>query len=159
MVSEDWGPLLAGNPRVLWSLVADVVKAAKAAEGERKTGRRPAVSVSSLDELYDILFPAAYVEEPFHLALAHAMTKRGFSQVSLAAATGFSQAKVSRMVSGRVEPTCELMEGLAVHLQLRPTYFSEYRAQKLGQLVTQQLLADPVGSSEAIRRLLLGAPA
>jgi hypothetical protein len=61
MSNGEWETLLVNNPKVLWGLVADVVKAVKAGEGERRTGRRPAVGVASLDELYELLFPKTYV--------------------------------------------------------------------------------------------------
>jgi transcriptional regulator with XRE-family HTH domain len=154
---EDWASLLTENPKVLWGIVADVVKAAKAGEQDRKTGRRPAVSVSSLDELYEILFPPSYADQPFPEAFTYAMRVRNHSQHSFAAAVGFNQATVSRLVSGRAEPTVELMERIARALQVRPTYFAEYRALKLGQLVTEVLLADPSLSADSLRRLF-GAP-
>ena len=77
---EDWQQILASNPKVLWGLVADVVKAVKAGEGERRTGRRPAVSVASLDELYDVLFPTAYSTDPFCKAFHERLHERAFSQ-------------------------------------------------------------------------------
>lgn len=154
---EDWGALLADNPKVLWSLVADVVKAVKAGEGERRTGRRPAVSVKSLDELYEILFPPSYVEACLADALHHAMRAQGLSQRRLAEVVGFNQATLSRLLAGKSTPTVEMIERLAWALNVRPTYFSEYRALKLGQLVTDTLLADPKASADAIRRLFVGA--
>ena len=38
---NDWEQILTEHPKVLWGLVADVVKAVKAGEGDKKTGRRP----------------------------------------------------------------------------------------------------------------------
>lgn len=150
---DDWGQLLEENPQVLWSLVADVVKAVKAGEGERKTGRRPAVSVGSLDELYDILFPSCYVTDPFGIALGRHLADTGISQRALAAWSGLQQATIARLISGRLTPSLDHIEAAAAGLKLRPTYFAEYRALKLGQLVTQRLMADPLLSAESVRRL------
>lgn len=150
---DDWGQFLTDNPKVLWGLVADVVKAAKAAEGERRTGRRPAVSVGSLDELYDVLFPTCYASEPFPQALSERITHAGHSQRTFAKVSGYSQPSINRMVSGRLAPTVELLEHLAGVLNIRPTYFVEYRALKIGQVVTSVLLADPMLSADAVRRL------
>lgn len=147
----DWEYLLTHNPKVLWGLVADVVKAVKAAEGERKTGRRPAVSVGSVDELYDVLFPKVYVIEPFPQAFAKALGSK--SQRDFAGKIGCNQATVSRLLSGTTPPTVEMMERIAHALKLPPTFFAEYRAMKLGQVVTEFLLRNPQISIDTVRRM------
>lgn len=153
---DEWQNLLAENPKVLWGLVADVVKAVKAGEGERKTGRRPAVSVSSLDELYEVLFPPTYESAAFPTAFSIALGDR--SQRRFAEEVGFNQATVSRLLSGKTPPTIEMIERIAYTLNVRPTYFLEYRAMKLGQVVTDVLLANPHLSIDVVRRLA-GVPA
>lgn len=151
--SEDWGTFLADNPKVLWGLVADVVKAVKAGEGERRTGRRPAVSCASMDELYDVLFPASYASAAFPQALAQLLSG-SYSQRHFAGVSGYSQASINRMLAGKFPITVDLLEHLATILDLRPTYFAEYRALKIGQLVTDVLMADPHLSADAVRRLM-----
>ena len=152
---DEWEALLASNPKVLWGLVADVVKAVKAGEGERKTGRRPAVSVASIDELYEVLFPPAYDQAPFPQAFATALGSR--SQRAFAQHVGFNQATVSRLLTGKTPPTVEMIERIAHALNVRPTYFHEYRALKIGQVVTDVLLANPLMSADAVRRLVVSA--
>lgn len=136
---------------MMWSLVADVVKAAKAAEGDRRTGRRPAVSVGSMDELYEVLFPQTTTDDLFPAAFARALGHR--SQRQFAACVGFNQATVSRLMTGKTPPTCEMIERIAHTLKIKPTYFREYRAMKLGQVVTDVLMADPRMSADAIKRM------
>jgi DNA-binding XRE family transcriptional regulator len=148
---EEWATLLTNNPRVLWGLVADVVKAVKAGEGGRKTGRRPAVAVGSLDELYEVLFPTVYQQDPFPQAFAAALGRR--SQRAFAQQIGFNQATISRLLAGKTAPTVEMIERIAHTLNVRPTYFHEYRAMKIGQVVTDVLLAHPTLSADAVRRL------
>jgi DNA-binding Xre family transcriptional regulator len=148
---REWETLLVSNPKVLWGLVADVVKAVKAHQGERRTGRRPAAGVSSIDELYGLLFPKVYVTEPFPQAFAAALGRR--SQRDLAEAIGYNQATVSRLLSGKTPPTCECMERIAAALKIPPTYFLEYRAMKVGQVITSVLLDNPAVSIEAVRKL------
>lgn len=148
---DDWALVLAENPKVLWGLVADVVKAAKAGAGEKRTGRRPAVSIGSLDELYDVIFPVQYVTASFAEALTRLLAERGLSQHAFAAMVGMHQATVSRLASGRTLPTIEHMERVAYFLNVRPTFFAEYRALKLGQILTDYLLVHPVASAEAVR--------
>jgi DNA-binding Xre family transcriptional regulator len=152
---DDWALVLAENPKVLWGLVADVVKAAKAGEGEKRTGRRPAVSIGSLDELYDVIFPTQFVTATFGAALTRLLAERSLSQHAFAKKSGMNQATVSRLVSGRTPPTVEHMEYLSHFLNVRPTYFAEYRALKLGQLVTDYLLANPAASAEAVREAVM----
>jgi hypothetical protein len=156
VVDDDWERVLASNPNVLWGLVADVVKAAKAAQGERRTGRRPAVSLGSLDELYEVIFPKQFDTAPFPQAFAVALGRR--SQRDFAEAVGFNQATVSRLLSGKTTPTVEVMERVAHALKVPPTYFAEYRALKLGQVVTTVLMAHPELSIHNVRRLA-GEPA
>lgn len=151
---QDWEQLLTSNPQVLWGIVADVVKAVKAGEGERKTGRRPAASVGSLNELYEVLFPVQYTEAAFPEAFNQLMRAASFSQVTFAAHVGFNQATVSRLVAGKTPPTVEMIERISFALDVRPTYFREYRALKLGRVVTDVLLAHPGMSAEAVRRLV-----
>ena len=153
-MTDDWEGLLTENPKVLWGLVADVVKAVKAGEGERRTGRRPAVSVGSLDELYEVLFPPAYAEAEFCQALSDVLTRQNLSQRGFATKVGFNQATLSRLMAGKTEPTVEMIERIAYALNLRPTYFAEYRALKLGQVVTRVLMADPHLSADSVRRLV-----
>lgn len=152
-MTDDWSQLLAENPKVLWGLVADVVKAVKASEGERRTGRRPAVSVADLDELYDILFPSCYVTDPFGIALGRLLAQQKVSQRAVAAWSRLDQATINRLVAGKVGPTLDYIERIAAGLKVRPTYFAEYRALKIGQLITEYLMADPLLSADAVRRL------
>ncbi len=148
----DWEALLASNPKVLWGLIADVVKAVKAGEGERRTGRRPAASVTSLDELYELLFPPAYTGDDFAQAFRVAIGHR--SQGSLAVQCGISQPQLSRMASGHIAPTLRQMEAIASALNVRPTYFREYRAQRIGEIVAAVLEMHPQLSAEAVRDLV-----
>ena len=150
MSPEDWQQVLAANPKMLWGVVADVVKAVKAGEGEKKTGRRPAVNVDSLDELYTLLFPNAYSGLPFPKAFSTALGER--SQRAFALKVGMNQATVSRLAAGKTEPSVEMIERIAYGLNVPPTYFSEYRALKLSQIMVDTLLAHPDLSAEIIRR-------
>lgn len=152
-VDQDatWEAFLVGNPQALWGLVADVVKAVKAAEGEKRTGRRPAVAVGSLDELYKIIFPKRFDTGPFCIAFARALGSR--SQRDFAEKIGVNQATVSRLVSGKTLPTTDHMERIAYALRVPPTYFAEYRAMKLGALVTSVLLANPELSVDPLRQM------
>lgn len=147
-----WSTLMSENPKVLWGLIADVVKAIKASEGEKRTGRRPGATVASLDELYEILFPPAFSTQPFPKAFFDALN--GMSQYQFAREVGFAQATVSRLLSGRTTPSVEHMERIAYVLGLRPTYFAEYRSMKIGQVVADVLAASPELSAEHVRELM-----
>jgi DNA-binding Xre family transcriptional regulator len=147
-----WASLLEEHPKVLWGLIADVVKAIKAGEGEKRTGRRPAASVGSLDELYEILFPPAFSMSPFTETFSRLLGD--ISQTEFAARTGINQGTVSRLLSGRHTPTVETMERIAYTLGVKPTIFAEYRAQKIGQVVQDVLMAKPGMSADCVRDLI-----
>ena len=151
----DWEQVLADRPKVLWGLVADIVKAAKAGEGEKRTGRRPAAKVATLDELYEVLFPTTFATAPFPEAFTTALADAGRSQRQFAMHAGFNQSIVSRLASGKIPPRVEMIERVAHVLNVRPTYFAEYRALKLGQIVTCVLTENPGLSAEWVRRLVL----
>lgn len=155
---EDWEQILTEQPKILWGLVADIVKAAKADEGERRTGRRPAATVATLDELYTVLFPPAYTTTPFPQAFTAALVTAGQTQRQFATYAGFNQATVSRLAAGKAAPTVEMIERVSHVLNVRPTYFSEYRAMKLGQVVTDVLMAHPGLSAESVRQLVGARP-
>lgn len=149
--NAGWTELLTDHPRVLWGLIADVVKAVKAGEGEKRTGRRPAASVGSLDELYEILFPAVYGTQPFPEAFRIALNGR--PQDAFAKRIGCNQATISRLLAGRSRPSVQHMELIAHGLGIKPTYFVEYRAMKLGEIVTDVLLGNPALSAQQAREL------
>lgn len=148
---NSWVSLLEERPEALWGLIADVVKAAKASQGERRTGRRPAVSVGSLDELYAVLFPPSYSTKPFCDTFAVLLGDR--SQRAFATRVGFNQATVSRLLAGKSQPSPQTIERIAKALGVRPTFFAEYRALKLGEIVTDVLLANPDLSADSLRRM------
>ena len=150
-VTESWAKVLAAQPDMMWGLIADVVKAAKASDGQKRTGRRPAVSLSSLDELYDVLFPELMTTDPFPVAFARLL--QGKSQRQFAMYVGFNQATVSRLLAGKTPPSCQMIERIAHQLKVKPCYFREYRALKLGQLVTDILLERPDLSAAHVKRL------
>lgn len=155
MAPEDWADILDQRPKILWGLIADIVKAVKAGEGERRTGRRPAARVASLRELYDVLFPPTYSEDSFPVALRGLLGDR--KQRAWAEEIGFSQATVSRLVNSNYQLTPELIERVAHNLSVSPCYFVEYRAMKLAQVLTDVLIAHPTLSANAARTLI-GAP-
>lgn len=150
---EDWNSVFAANPQILWSVLADVVKAAKVAEDQERTGRRPAASVASMDELRSLLFADVFCGEEFPYALKSAMRSSSTTQRALAMRTGINQSNISRMCSGQQKPTLQVMELLAGALRIKPTWFAEYRAEKLGQIVSAHLSANPAASAAAARRI------
>lgn len=148
----EWEATLTANPKILWGLIADVVKAIKAGEGERKTGRRPAVTIGSLDELYALLFPPTYMVDDFPQAFRVALGER--TQGEFGKQIGMSQAEISRLVTGIKSPSLREMELIAGGLNVRPTYFREYRAGRIGEVVAQVLQSNPMMSADAVRSLV-----
>jgi hypothetical protein len=146
-----WARVLSEQPDVMFSVIAYIVKVVKATDGPRKTGRRPGVHGLSFDEVWDVLYPQRYTLEPLTDALPKLMA--GKSQRQVAPLVPCNQATLSRILSGQVQPDIVLLRNLARALKVPPTYFAEYRALRMAQLVQDVLLAQPNVSVSIFKRL------
>jgi transcriptional regulator with XRE-family HTH domain len=146
-----WARVLAEQPDVMYSVIAYIVKVVKATDGPRKTGRRPGVTGLSFDDVLDVLYPERYTLEPLTLAVPKLMAGR--TQRMIAPKVPCNQATLSRILSGQVQPDLALLRGLANALKVPPTYFVEYRAQRMAQLVQDALMAQPNVSVSIFKRL------
>lgn len=152
MSVAQWDAVFADNPQMLWGLISDMVKAIKASEGERRTGRRRAATVASTDELFALLFPVQYETRPFAEAFA-SLIEGKYTQRAFATYFGFNQATISRLLAGKLRPSVETMERIAIALRIQPMYFAEYRAAKLAQVLSDLFLAHPEVSAHVAQRL------
>lgn len=151
-----WAQVLSEQPDVMFSVIAYIVKVVKATEGPRKTGRRPGITGLSFDETWDVLYPQRYTLEPITEALPKLMAGR--SQRQIAPKVPCNQATLSRVLSGQVKPDLGLMRGLAAALKVPPTFFLEYRAMRLAEMVLSVLLSQP-NMSVTLFKQLQNAPA
>lgn len=151
-----WAAVLIEQPDVMFNVIAYIVKVVKATEGPRKTGRRPGITGLSFDEVWDVLYPDRYTLEPLADALPKLMA--GKSQRQVAAKVPCNQATLSRLLSGQMVPDLALIKSLAIALKVPPTYFVEYRAQRLAEVIQVALMAQPNLSVTLLKRLTQGAP-
>ena len=147
--AEQWEKVLASSPDVMWQMIADILKVAKSHQGPSRSGRRPAAAGMSIDELWDTLYPVQYSLEPFPQALGSLITG---TQREFAAAIPCTPALLCRLLSGERTPSTSVMEAISRVGNVPPTYFVEYRARRLGQLVTDILTANPLFSAELFKR-------
>lgn len=155
MDAEDWLRFFDSPAGVdaMGRLLYDIYDEVKAQEereaGQHKMGRRPARRAVSIDELFSVVLPQQYTNDPFAEALRKLMNGR--SQRAFAARIPVSQPYLARMLSGEYTPDLQMLERIAEAGKVKPWYFTEWRAMFMGQLITEVLLAKPNLSISAVR--------
>lgn len=151
----DWASQLEGNQEALYRIIADAYDIAlrdeEQARGVVRSGRRPKPPQVPLEQVYAAVFPQQYSMDPFRDALVKVMDGR--SQRAFAADVPCHQATLSRLLSGELLPDTVMMERIAAAAGVQPWFFLEWRAQFVGRVVTDALLANPNLSVNAIRGL------
>lgn len=152
---EEILAFLNANPQVAHRMIEDVYDAAKA-EQERgrgfvRTGRRPRRSPSSMAEVWDTIFPDPYSMDPFPEAMQKLLD--GQSQRAFSRRVPCHQTTLSRMMAGKLEPDLTMLEQIAAAANVRPSYFVEWRAMAIGELVTQVMLSRPNVSVTVLQRV------
>lgn len=151
-----WTKAMIAEPDVLWTMIADVVKVAKATAGPRRTGRRPAVSGLSVEQVWEIIHPEKYSTEPFPVALGALLGAR--SQRAFAARVPCSQYLLHNLLTGKRAPGMALIEAIAEAAKVPPDFFTEYRTLRVAKLVTDVLTAHPHLSITLYRRIAEETP-
>jgi transcriptional regulator with XRE-family HTH domain len=151
-----WAKVLTEHPDVMFSVIAYIVKVVKATDGPRKTGRRPGVTGLSFDDVWDVLYPERFTLVPLVEALPALMVGR--SQHQVAPTVPCNQATLSRIIAGKLVPDLSLLRALAVALNVPPTYFIEYRAGRLAQIIQQALIEQPTMSVTLLKQLQKRVP-
>lgn len=123
----------------------------EAAEGVKRSGRRPRPSRVPLDEVLSAVFPAQYSNEPFTSVMKSLL--EGQSQRSFSQKVPCNQATLSRLLAGRLEPDMKMLERIAAAAEVPPWYFVEWRAFYVGSLITEVLLENPSMGVRSIRAL------
>ncbi len=151
MNEQGWVEAFDRNPDMLWSIIGDIVKVVKASEGPRRTGRRPPVRDMSLEDVWALLYPKRYSLAPFPEALAELMA--GKSQRQFARLVPCHQTTLSRLLSGHLQPDLLMLESLAQAGGVPPSYFTEWRARYIAEVVTQVLTERPNMGVTALKRM------
>ena len=136
------------------AIIGDIFDEVKAEEekeaGVKRMGRRPGRS-ASLAEVYATVFPAAYSMDPFPTALVKLLNGR--SQRAFAAKIPCNQSTLSRLLSGEWKPDLSMMESIAAAAKVAPSFFMEWRAMYVGQVITETLLNRPNLSITHLRQV------
>lgn len=154
MDDKAWLIALDANPDIMWTTFGDIYDVVKAEEdkerGIRSMGRRPARKGVSLEMLFATVFPPNYSNEPFPVALKQLLAGR--SQRQFAMKIPCNQSTLSRMLAGQMKPDLVMLERIAAAAKVNPSYFLEWRALYLGQLITSIFLQRPNLSTPVLRR-------
>jgi transcriptional regulator with XRE-family HTH domain len=144
---EEWvtffgtAPGLHAMGRILYDIYDEIMSREEREAGQRRIGRRPARSAVPLTQVMAVVRPEEFSTDPFPQALYKLL--RGRSQRAFARKIPISQPYLSRLLSGEREPELELMESIAAAAGVNPWHFPEWRAQYLGQLITEVLTESP----------------
>lgn len=135
-------------------ILGDIFDAVKAEEekaaGVHRMGRRPA-RTGSLQEVYDTVFPAPYSMDPFPEAMIKLLGGRSARQ--FAPKVPVHQTTMSRLMRGDIKPDLLMLERIAAAAKVHPSFFVEYRAQFVGQLLTRVFTERPNMGVAAFREV------
>lgn len=139
------------NPGALWAVIGDILKGAAAEERGSRPGRRPAASVSSIEDLHAVLFPPAWSDKPLRIAIEQLVNERRQSMRWFALSVGLTRRTVDRRLE---RPDLDFIERASKVLDVPPTWFPEYRVMIVGGAINDLLQKDYRYSVLAVRRLL-----
>lgn len=130
---------------VMGRIIGDIYDEAMAEEereaGLRQMGRRPNRRAVPLSEVYAMVFPRPYSMDPFATSMAKLL--EGRSQRAFCRRVPIHQTTLCRYLDGSRKPDLEMLEKLAAAAKVKPSYFVEWRAMYVGQLIQTVLLDHP----------------
>jgi len=147
---DQWADAIENNPDVVYRILSDVVKIMQA-DAAPRVGRRPKPAAIGMDDLLAAIYPERFSAQPFCDALADVMD--GERQVDFAPRMHVSQSQLSKLLTGAARPDMRTMEMAAKAAGVSPAFFLEWRATKLGELVSQAYLNAPNLSVAAVKRI------
>jgi len=143
--------------RLLYDIYDEVKAQEERERGQHKMGRRPARRAVSIDELFSVVLPQQYNNEPLPVALRRLLA--GQSQREFANRVPCSQPYLARVLSGEREPNVQMIEQLAKAAKVQPWFFLEWRAQYVSELIADVLTKKPHLSIAAVRQMRQGRSA
>ena len=121
--------------------IYDVVKAEQEKDaGLQRMGRRPRRQ-DSLADVYETVFPQPYTMDPFRESMVKLLGNR--SQRAFAPRVPVHQTTLSRLMSGALHPDRTMLERIAEAARVHPSYFVEWRAMYVAQMVEMVLTQRP----------------
>ena len=142
--------------RILYDIYDKVVDEEEKEAGVRRMGRRPARPSVSLEQVYRKVLPPPPSLEPFPVALRNLMGDKSLR--AFAPKVPMHVATLSRMMRGQAEPDLQMLERIAAAAKVHPSYFMEWRALYVGQLISSVFSDRPNLSISAYRALTKGSP-
>ena len=140
--------------KLIYDIYDEVLAAEERHAGTHKMGRRAKRDAVSLDEVFGVVFPAQYNNEPITKVLRSLMA--GQTQRAFAAKVPVSESLLSKVLSGDFAPGLDLLHDIADAAGVKPWFFPEWRAQFLGQLVVDTLMEKPHMSIGPVKKLRSG---
>lgn len=141
--------------RIVYDVYDEVISREEREAGKRRIGRRPAREATSLAKVMAVVRPDEFSNEALPVALRALL--RGRSERAFAQKVPMSRTHFNRLLRPDVyDPGAypmELMEALATAASVGPWHFREWRAQYIGQLVTETLRTNPSMGITALRAL------
>lgn len=156
MGTEEWVTAFDDNPDIMFRILGDIYDVVKAEEereaGVRAMGRRPGRSNVSLIDFQTTVFRGGYSMDPFSDALSKLIDGR-WSLRGFAMRIPVSPGWLSKLMNGLAEPDLTTLERIADAAKVHPSYFVEWRAMYISQLVEHQLRARPNMSVQPVREV------
>ena len=154
----NWEKAFNNNIELLGRILQDVLKVDVAPTG--RPGPRPSLDRRKAEpELERMLGkdPTAhpYTTLPFAEAFRLLVGKRSIR--NLEHKLGVSKSHLHRWLSGSVKPSIDQMERIADVFGKQPSYFAEYRAERIVGIVGEQLAGDPDVSIRIYERITQAA--
>lgn len=140
--------------RILYDIYDQIKEDEEREAGRRRVGRRPGREPVPLDEVFKTIFLAPPSLEVFHVALRELMGT--MSMRALAKRIGMSSGNFSYYTNGKLKPDLYLMEKIALVLKVHPSYFIEWRAQYVAEMIRRVYMTDPKLSITAYKAIRLG---
>src|SRR3954471_14766008 len=137
--------------RILYDIYDEVLTQAERDRGVRQMGRRPVREGVSLEDVFDVVFPQPFTNDPFVESLPKLLAGR--SQRAFCQRVPCNQATLSRLMTGRLTPDRLMLERIAEAARVSPSYFVEWRALYLGDMITSVMLQRPNVSVGSLQRL------
>lgn len=127
--------------RILGDIYDEVMAEEERESGMRQMGRRPNRRAVPLSEVYATVFPRPYSMDPFPVSMAKLL--EGRSNRAFCQRVPINSGTLSRFMLGSRTPDLTMLERLAAAAKVKPSYFVEWRAMYVGQLIQTVLMDNP----------------
>ena len=156
--SLNWERAFSNNIELLGRVLQDILKVDVVSAG--RPGPRPNLDRTRAEPQLERLLGKDPADHPYTVLPFPEALRILIGDRSLAAAArklGVSKTNVHRWLSGAAVPSQEQMERIAAAFAKQPSYFPEYRANKIAGAVGEHLVVDPEVSIRVYERITQAA--